>query len=55
MKNISLLQGYIYLILAIIAGIASNGFLKTTEGFTKFNATWSCIHFGCSVLVSGVR
>ena len=32
MKNISLLQGYIYLILAIIAGIASNGFLKTTEG-----------------------
>ena len=43
MKNISLLQGYIYLILAIIAGIASNGFLKTTEGFTKFNATFFCI------------
>ena len=40
MKNISLLQGYIYLILAIIAGIASNGFLKTTEGFTKFNSTF---------------
>ena len=43
MKNISLLQGYIYLILAIIAGIASNGFLKTTEGFTKLHSTFFCI------------
>ena len=32
MKNISLFSGYIYLTLAIITGIASNGFLKTTEG-----------------------
>jgi len=39
MKNISLFSGYIYLILAIITGIASNGFLKTTEGFTKLTPT----------------
>ena len=32
MKSISLLSGYIYLVLAVITGIASNGFLKTTEG-----------------------
>ena len=31
MKSISLFSGYIYLIVAIITGIASNGFLKTTE------------------------
>ena len=43
MKNISLLSGYIYLILAIITGIASNGFLKTTEGFTKLNPTIFCV------------
>ena len=43
MKSISLLSGYIYLIIAIITGIASNGFLKTTEGFTKFNPTIFCI------------
>ena len=39
MKSISLLSGYIYLIIAIITGIASNGFLKTTEGFTKIGPT----------------
>ena len=43
MKSISLLSGYIYLILAIITGIASNGFLKTTEGFTKLTPTIFCI------------
>ena len=43
MKNISLLSGYIYLILAIITGIASNGFLKTTESFTKLTPTIFCI------------
>ena len=43
MKNISLFSGYIYLILAIITGIASNGFLKTTEGFTKFTPTIFCV------------
>ena len=43
MKSISLLSGYIYLIFAIVTGIASNGFLKTTEGFTKLYPTIFCI------------
>tara|TARA_B100000963_G_C22519130_1_gene622158 strand:- start:131 stop:475 length:345 start_codon:yes stop_codon:yes gene_type:complete len=43
MKSISLFSGYIYLILAVITGIASNGFLKTTEGFTKINPTIFCV------------
>ena len=43
MKSISLFTGYIYLILAIITGIASNGFLKTTESFTKLTPTIFCI------------
>ena len=43
MKNISLFSGYIYLILAIFTGIASNGFLKTTEGFTKLTPTIFCV------------
>ena len=43
MKSISLLSGYIYLIFAILTGIASNGFLKTTEGFTKLYPTIFCI------------
>ena len=43
MKTISLFSGYIYLIIAIITGIASNGFLKTTESFTKLTPTVFCI------------
>ena len=43
MKSISLLTGYIYLIVGIFTGIASNGFLKTTEGFTKLNPTIFCV------------
>ena len=43
MKSISLFMGYIYLVLAIITGIASNGFLKTTEGFTKLSPTIFCV------------
>ena len=43
MKSISLFSGYIYLILAIITGIATNGFLKTTESFTKLTPTIFCI------------
>ena len=43
MKSIGLFSGYIYLVLAIITGIASNGFLKTTEGFTKLNPTIFCV------------
>ena len=43
MKSISLFTGYIYLIIGIFTGIASNGFLKTTQGFTKLNPTIFCI------------
>ena len=43
MKSITLFSGYIYLILGIVTGIASNGFLKTTEGFTKLNPTIFCV------------
>ena len=43
MKSLSLFSGYIFLVLAIASGILSNGFLKTTEGFTKLNPTLFCI------------
>ena len=43
MKSITLFSGYIYLILGIVTGIASNGFLKTTEGFTRLNPTIFCL------------
>ena len=39
----NLLSGYIFLIFAIISGIAANGYLKTTEGFTKLNPTLFCV------------
>ena len=37
------LSGYIYLILTIILGIVSNGFLKSTNGFTNIIPTAFCI------------
>ena len=43
MKNLTLLSGYLFLISAIITGIAANGYLKTTEGFTKLNPTVFCL------------
>ena len=43
MKNLSLLPGYLFLLAAIITGIVANGYLKTTEGFTKLNPTIFCI------------
>ena len=36
-------SGYIYLFLAIILGITSNGFLKSTNGFTIITPTIFCI------------
>jgi len=36
-------SSYIFLFLAIILGIASNGFLKSTNGFTTFMPTIFCI------------
>ena len=35
--------GYTYLLLAVILGITSNGFLKTTNGFTNIIPTIMCI------------
>ena len=40
MSNFS---GYIFLILAIILGITSNGYLKSTNGFTILAQTIFCI------------
>ena len=37
------LSGYIYLLLTIILGIVSNGFLKSTNGFTIIVPTIFCI------------
>ena len=37
------LSGYIFLILGIILGIVSNGFLKSTNGFTNITPTIFCI------------
>ena len=39
----SISSGYIYLILAVVLGIAANGFLKTTDGFTKISPTIFCV------------
>ena len=37
------LSGYIFLILAILLGITSNGFLKSTNGFTVVGPTVFCV------------
>ncbi len=37
------MSGYIYLAFAIIFGIAANGFLKTTDGFSNLYPTIFCI------------
>ena len=39
----NLFSGYIYLIIGIVTGIASNGFLKTTVGFSKLYPTIFCV------------
>ena len=37
------LSGYIFLLLAIILGIAANGFLKSTNGFANIAPTIFCV------------
>tara|TARA_B100000214_G_C23915222_1_gene603322 strand:- start:745 stop:1080 length:336 start_codon:yes stop_codon:yes gene_type:complete len=37
------LSGYVFLLLAVILGIISNGFLKSTNGFTIITPTLFCI------------
>ena len=39
----NLLSGYNFLFLAILLGIAANGFLKTTNGFTNIYPTIFCV------------
>ena len=39
----NIVSGYIFLLLAVILGITSNGLLKTTEGFTNLNSTILCV------------
>ena len=39
----NIVSGYIFLLIAIILGITSNGLLKTTEGFTNLNSTILCV------------
>ena len=43
MKSLTLFTAYLFLVIAIIAGIAANGYLKTTEGFTKIIPTIFCL------------
>jgi small multidrug resistance pump len=40
---VNIVSGYIFLLLAVILGITSNGLLKTTEGFTNLNSTILCV------------
>jgi len=40
---VSNLSGYIFLLLAIILGIISNGFLKSTNGFTNLGPSIFCV------------
>tara|TARA_B100001057_G_scaffold119101_1_gene117757 strand:+ start:876 stop:1220 length:345 start_codon:yes stop_codon:yes gene_type:complete len=41
--TVSNLSGYVFLLLAIILGIAANGFLKSTNGFTILVPTIFCV------------
>ena len=43
MKSLTLLSGYSFLLFAILTGVAANGFLKTTEGFSKIYPTLFCV------------
>ncbi len=48
MKSLTLLSAYLFLAGAIVLGIASNGFLKATEGFTKLTPTLFSI---CTIIL----
>ena len=37
------LSGYVFLLLAVILGLAANGFLKSTDGFINITPTIFCI------------
>ena len=48
MKSLTLLSAYLFLAGAIVLGNASNGFLKSTEGFTKLAPTLFSI---CTIIL----
>ena len=50
----TLLSAYLFLTGAIVLGIASNGFLKATEGFTKLTPILFCVTtiIGCIFCLS---
>jgi|TARA_B110000211_G_C13921098_1_gene482787 small multidrug resistance pump len=54
MKTITLLSAYLFLTGAIVLGVASNGFLKATEGFTKLTPILFCVTtiIGCIFCLS---
>ena len=41
-KSMTNLSGYVFLFLGIVLGITSNGFLKSTNGFTNLGPTIFC-------------
>ncbi len=41
------LFGYLFLVIAISCGIASNSFAKVSEGFSKLSPSFLCIFFMC--------
>ena len=43
--------GYLFLMLAISFGIASNSFAKVSEGFSKITPSVFCILFICATMV----
>tara|TARA_Y100000996_G_C22420545_1_gene601230 strand:- start:171 stop:506 length:336 start_codon:yes stop_codon:yes gene_type:complete len=45
------LLGYIFLLLAISFGIASNSLAKVSEGFSKFTPSALCILLMCATMV----
>ncbi len=47
------LTGYIYLLLAIILGITSNGFLKSTNGFTNIGPAIFCLSKAMNIIPVG--
>ena len=46
------LIGYLFLIIAISFGIASNSFAKISDGFTKLTPSILCILFMCITMFS---
>ena len=48
----SVLSGYIFLILGIVTGISANSFAKISDGFSKLNPTIACLILMCICMFS---